>query len=257
MEPTRELVENIAREAGDSIFALFGKTGIKSTKANLGDVLTEADLLATNLIRERIAASFPSHNIISEEEGDDKKSSAWKWIVDPLDGTRNFACGIPLWGVLVGVAYENTMQFAAVYIPTSNELISAEKGKGAFRDGKKVHCSTTIEWDYSTGCSTTSLSEKKYALILNLLNETKTHPLHITCTGSGAVNCSYVSTGKRDWWFAKEGGAWDYAAPSLIAKEAGCIVTRIDGSEWKLGDREILASTPALHDRVVRMLNSS
>jgi myo-inositol-1(or 4)-monophosphatase len=220
-----QFIKEITKKAGAAILKKFGKVGIKYTKKDATDVVTEADLIANKIIIDAIKKKYPDHAIISEETGEYQVGAEYCWIIDPLDGTRNFSTRTPMFAVMVGLARNDEMKMATVYNPCANELFFAQKGKGAFLNNKRVHCSKQKTWKDSWGLISANLSERNAAVMDKLLKYSKKEIFWVSALGSGGVSAMYQANGRRDWRISRGGGLWDYAPTSLILSEAGCKVT--------------------------------
>src|SRR3989338_11663830 len=184
----RNFIEHITRKAGNTALKYFKKSGLKcSHKKNIADVVTEADHASNKMLLTAIKKRFPTHGIISEETGEEQTSAEYVWIIDPLDGTRNFLTHTPLWGVMVGLARKKQMIAAAIYDPNHDELVYAERGKGAYLNGKRVHCSRTIDIPYSYGTMSAMMRADKMRLLPRLLQYAG-HEVWVNNVGSAAVN---------------------------------------------------------------------
>ena len=140
----RQFIEDIVREAGERILPLFGKERAQYQKSeSRSDVVTKADLLAEEILISRIEEKFPEHGIISEERGRIRAESEHVWIMDPIDGTINFATNVPLWGVMLAFTHNKKVQQSAIFMPVMNEFVYAQRGGGAFLNGERISCSTT------------------------------------------------------------------------------------------------------------------
>jgi myo-inositol-1(or 4)-monophosphatase len=144
-------IKQLAKTGGEIVGKKFGKIGVKYTKKDAKDVVTEADLAANKVITNAIKKKYPNHSIISEETGEEMTGSDYCWIIDPLDGTLNFATNVPLFGTMIGLAYKGEMILSAIYFPCTKEMLFAKRGKGAFLNGKRVHCSAQKKWNQSYG----------------------------------------------------------------------------------------------------------
>jgi fructose-1,6-bisphosphatase/inositol monophosphatase family enzyme len=240
-------------EAGHATYKLLGKTGVKYTKENSMDVVTKADLLSNKIIVNAIKKNFPTHGIISEEQKDENINNEYVWIIDPIDGTLNYSRGIPLYGVFIALAKNKEIIMGASYLPAFKELYFAQKGKGAFLNGRRVKCGNTKTIVESYGMIGSVWRKGRDKLTNNILSLIGDKTAWIGSLGSAAVNAGHVSCGKKDWTIMRGGGIWDYAAAVILLREAGCKVTKYDGSEWKFGDKEIVAANPILHKEVLRI----
>ncbi len=249
-------IKQITQKAGDAILKKFGKIGVKYTKENATDVVTEADLISNKIIIDAIKKKYPTHGIISEETGEYQRDAEYCWIIDPLDGTRNFSTKTPMFGVMIGLARNGEMELATIYNPCTNELLFAKKGKGAFLSGKKIHCSEHKTWKDSWGLATVSISEKNLPHMQKLLNYSKKEKFWMNALGSSAISTIYQADGRRDWRISADGGVWDYASPALILKEAGCVVTNLKGEPWTIQDQGFLVANKYLHPTLLKIIHS-
>lgn len=249
-------IKQITKEAGVFILKKFGKVGVKYTKRDATDVVTEADLVANKIITSAIKKKYPTHAIISEETGEHQNGAEYCWIVDPLDGTRNFSTRTPMFAVMIGLARNGKIELATIYNPCTDELFFAKKGKGSFLNGKKVHCSEHKTWANSWGLGNVNFSEKNAINIQKLLNYSKKEKFWMSAFGSSGISTIYQADGRRDWRVSRGGGLWDYASPSLILLEAGCKVTNFKGEPWSIKDRELLSANKYLHPKLLKIINS-
>ncbi len=248
-------LKNITKKAGRAVLERFGKIGVKYTKADIADVVTEADLVANKIIIDAIKRKYPKHGIISEETGEYKASSEYVWIVDPLDGTRNFSTRTPLFAVMIALARRNRIEIASMYNPCSDELFFAKKDNGTYRNDKKVRCSDTKDWTHSWGIMPVKMAESKIKILGKILQHSKKESCWVSAFGSGGVNSMYVADGRRDWLVSLSGGVWDYAASYLLLKEAGCKVTNVEGRAWHLKDKTMIAANPRLHPKLLKIIH--
>ncbi|OGL87541.1 hypothetical protein A3I42_02765 [Candidatus Uhrbacteria bacterium RIFCSPLOWO2_02_FULL_49_11] len=251
----RQFLAQITKEAGDAALKKFKMAGLKyGTKRNSADIVTEADELANEMLLARIHAKFPRHGIISEETGEYESGREYVWIIDPLDGTRNFLTHTPLWGTMVALSRKGRVITAAIYDPCHHELVLAEKGKGAYRDGAKIRCSSTDDLAYSYGAISAMIKKERLAFTIGLMRHTGGEEVWISGFGSIAVSASSVAAGRRDWFVSSGAYVWDYAAPALILSEAGCKVTNTKGRTWQMNDRALIAANPLLHRKLIRLM---
>ena len=178
------------------------------------------------------------------------------WIIDPLDGTRNFLTRTPMFAVMIGLARNGKMELATIYNPCTDELFFAKKGSGTFLNDKKVSCSEHKTWKNSWGLASVNMTEKNAANLYKLLKYSEKEKFWMSALGSAGVSVMYQADGRRDWRASQGGGLWDYAAASLILTEAGCKVTNFKGEPWSLKDREILSANKYLHSKLLKIMNS-
>ena len=245
-------IKQITKEAGLITLKLFGKTGVAYTKSHVNDVVTKADLLANKHIVNAIKKTYPTHSIISEETGQEIVESEYCWVIDPLDGTLNFATRVPLFGTMVALLKNNEVVLSAIYFPCTDELLFAKKGKGTFLNGKRVTCSQKTDVQSSYGLL--SVKAHRIADITSgLASIDSKRTIHASAIGSAAVDALYLATGRRDWKYIRKSALWDIAAPALILKESGCIVTNTDGKPWKTSDADLFVANKYMHKKLLKV----
>ena len=146
----------------------------------------------------------------------------------------------------------------AINIPILGEMYFAREGKGAYMNGKRIHCSNTTELEHSYGTEGGSQNPKVAYVYLALIEQSKKTPLWINGVGSAAFSSILVASGRRDWVVnPSAGGCWDYAGPSIILKEAGCKVTTIEGKEWTIDEKSIIAANAVLHEKLLSIIRKA
>lgn len=249
-------IKQITKEAGTIILKKFGKIEVKYTKKDVTDVVTKADLMANKIIISAIKKKYTTHAIISEETGEHQIGSEYCWIIDPLDGTRNFSRKTPMFAVMISLAHNGEIKLATIYNPCTDELFFAQKGKGTFLNGKKIHCSKHKFLENSWGIINSVMTERNMINLKKFINHSEKEKFWISALGSSGVSAMYLANDRRDWWISQGGGVWDYASPSLILSEAGCKATNLKGEPWSIKDRELLAANKYLHPKLSKILNS-
>ncbi|MGA2413832.1 MAG: inositol monophosphatase family protein [Candidatus Sulfotelmatobacter sp.] len=242
----------IAREAGALLMPYFHQH-LKIEYKGEADLVTAADRASEGLIRERIKQQWPTHDVLGEEQGLSDQGSDFRWYVDPLDGTTNFAHGYPVFCVSIALELrlsgkEGKRIAAVVYDPTRDELFSAEPGKGAQLNGEAIHVSNVAnlkECLLATGFP----SQKRHKNPnIYFYHQITLHTHGVRRAGSAALDLCNVACGRFDGFWEFNLNPWDTAAGVLIVEEAGGKVTRFDGSPFELNSRETLASNGLLHD---------
>lgn len=232
----------------------FGSVKILGEKAHERDIFTEADVASQKAVIAAIEARYPDHGIVAEEEGGTRNTDReYVWYIDPLDGTKNFATGTMLFGVILAATRHGEIVAGGIYLPVSDELYTAEKGTGAYLNGRRISCSSHADFSTSYGTGSMGMSGK----MIDMCQAFAAHGgagAWNNGIGSVAVSAGWTAAGKRDWYFSRGAKDWDYAAPSLILTEAGCTVTTIDGRPWRLGEPSILAANPTLHSFMIDSL---
>ncbi|SEW04836.1 inositol monophosphatase family protein [Chitinophaga arvensicola] len=227
-----------------------------SSKSTVNDLVTEVDKKAETAIINVIRETYPDHFILSEEAGEMKTASSVKWIIDPIDGTVNFANGIPLCCVSIGVEQDGEMILGAVYNPFMNELFVAEKGKGATLNGNPIHVSTKT--DVSTSFLVTGFAYKWEDAAnnpLQVLERVIKQGIPLRRLGSAAIDLCWVACGRFDGFYEHHLQAWDSAAGFLIVEEAGGKVTDFSGNRYSPYQKEILATNGHIHSALQDLIN--
>lgn len=229
------------------------------TKEHLGDLLTEADVAVSKFLVDKIHHQYPDHHIHSEEMANDINPGAeYEWVIDPIDGTRNFAMGVPFWCVIIAVVKNGETNLAAVYNPIADVLFFAEKGKGAFLNDKKISVNNTDSLDYSFGCFNRAneggiYGDRVERYVVGAVRLVRETTAWIHNYGSGALAMCYLARGGIDFAAGNAGLDWDYLAPFLIAEEAGAIVTDSDGNPWMRGRQDYVMANANLHPKVMAL----
>jgi len=256
-----EVAERIAREAG-ALLRGFYERGVATEYKGDVDVVTEADRASEALIRERLAAAFPQHGIYGEEGTRDQIDSEFRWYVDPLDGTTNFAHGFPVFCVLLGLEHrpkglspeeDGQMVAGVTYDPLRDECFVAERGKGAWLNGKEIHVSRTSALQESL-TSTGFPSHKRHASPnVHFYQEFTLRSHGVRRAGSAGLDLAYVACGRLDGFWEFRLNPWDTSAGYLLVQEAGGTVTHMDGSRFTLDSREVLATNGLIKDEMVQL----
>jgi myo-inositol-1(or 4)-monophosphatase len=236
----------IAREAGALLLPFFERRIGFEYKADV-DLVTEADRASERLIVSRLRATWPAHDIVGEEGTRDEHGSAFRWYVDPLDGTTNFAHGYPVFCVSMGLEHDGQLIAGILYDPTRDELFAAEKGSGATLNGKPIHVSTTTTLSESIlGTGFPSFKRHKNPNI-HFYHQITLRSHGIRRAGSAALDLANVAAGRYDGFWEFNLNPWDTSAGVLLVQEAGGTVTRFDGTPFRIDSRETLASNSIIH----------
>jgi len=255
---TLELAKNTALDAGSLILSMVGKSRIyqKGTSNNL---VTEADTASERLIASTIKQHFPDTAILGEEEHKADLDAPSLWIVDPIDGTNNFAHGIPQFAVSIAYAEHGIVQCGAVYDPSMDELFHAQRGCGAFLNDQPIKVSDVDKFDNSI--IGTGFYYDRGALLDNTIKAIHTLFGHnIQCVrrmGSAALDLCYVAAGRFDAYYEYMLSPWDFAAGTLILEEAGGVWTDREGCESGLQSRGIICSNGLFENEFLRVVKYS
>jgi len=249
-----QFIQDIARGAGQILKEKFKQVGVKYTKSDATDVVTEADLLSNTFLVNAIKEKYPDHGIISEETGEENTTAQYQWIIDPLDGTFNFATGTPLFGVIVALAKNGVIELGAIYEPLQDELFYAKRGEGAFLNGQKISCSQKIDISQSSGALAARLTPEKFPVVKKVVEMSEHDVVWVSAWGCAALGSSFTAVGRRDWYLNPGCAIWDFAGGSVILSESGCKVTNLQGEPWTLKDKTMLAANPILHEKIFQFL---
>ncbi len=251
----------IAREAGARLREFFAQ-GVETEYKGDVDLVTVADRTAEKLIRGRLGEAFPEHGIYGEEGTRDRMDREFRWYVDPLDGTTNFAHGFPQFCVSLGLeqrpadlksGQDGTLVAAVIYDPLRDELFTAERGRGAELNGKPLRVSRTAE--LAESLVSTGFPSRKRHLSPNIhfYQEFTLRSHGVRRAGSAALDLAYVAAGRMEAFWEFNLNPWDTAAGILLVKEAGGRVTDFSGAHFRLDSREILASNGLIHEELVKL----
>jgi myo-inositol-1(or 4)-monophosphatase len=265
MERVSQLVESqlqlyadvavaIALDAGAILRNRFGQPHDISFKGPL-DLVTEADKAAEQLIASRLRAAFPDHDLLGEEGSRSENTSArYRWVIDPLDGTTNFAHGLPTFAVSIGLEDAGQPVAGVIYDPMRNELFRAFKGGGATLNGEPIRASRIDHLNSAvlvTGFAHT-LEQRRLqgAAWCGLLERVRA----LRQTGSAALNLCYVAAGRLEGYWERGIQPWDVSAGALLVAEAGGRVTDRTGGEFNAHDRVVVATNGSLHQELIDIL---
>lgn len=248
-----------AVEAGaEQLRFYFNNDDLKiSNKEGINNWVTEADHAAEKAIIDVIKADFPDHFILSEEVGEMATDSDTKWIIDPIDGTINFASGIPLCCVSIGVEQNGEMILGAVYNPFINELYFAQKGFGATLNDKKISVSKKTEVIHS--CLVTGFPYSYLDMPngpLETFEKFVRKGVPVRRLGSAAIDLCWVAAGRFEGFFEHSLSAWDTAAGYLIVEEAGGKVTDMEGNKYSPYQRKLVATNGLIHDELIEIIHN-
>ncbi len=257
MEQFKKTITEAAKAAGAVIQQYYQGIFKIESKDGINNLVTEVDQHSESVIIDIIKRDFPQHSIISEEVGELMQESEYQWIIDPIDGTVNFAHGIPICCVSIGLRHEGKMILGVVYNPLMNEFFFAERGKGAFLNDQRIKVSQKA--DFKTACLVTGFPYK--------WPETKEHPikvfermilqgLPVRRLGSAAIDLCWVACGRFDGFWEYYLNSWDVAAGYLIVREAGGRISNFDGTDTTIFDKETLATNGLIHEQMLQVINN-
>ena len=244
-------------KAGDLQLEHFGRD-LQIDKKGTIDLVTEVDLAVEEMFRAMIAERFPAHQILAEEMGGAAQAPAGPcWIFDPIDGTTNYAHGVPIFCASLALEVDGVAEVAAIYDPTRRELFTAERGGGAFLNGRRLHVSAARELvDALLVTGFPYDVHLRVEEIVGLFGEFVGRARAVRRLGSAAIDLCYVAAGRMDGFWESDLKAWDIAAGALLVAEAGGRVTNVDGTPFASRDGHVLATNGHLHDAMVDVIRA-
>jgi myo-inositol-1(or 4)-monophosphatase len=255
--------EAIAREAGALLLDYFHR-GVRAEYKGEVDIVTEADRASEKLITERLHEAFPTHGIYGEEGTRSGLDSEYRWYVDPLDGTTNFAHGFPIFCVVLGCERrgaglkpndDGEMIAGVIYDPTRDEMFSAERGKGAKLNGLPIHVSRTKTLQESLLATGFPSHKRHRNPNVHFYQQFTLRSHGVRRAGSAAIDLAYVAAGRLEAFWEFNLNPWDTSAGYLIVEESGGKVTHFDGSKFTLDSREVLATNGLIHAEMVSLFD--
>lgn len=259
-QPLLNFAIQIAREAGGILIDRLGRALQVFQKGDI-DLVTEADLASEKLLIERINSHYPRHGILAEESGASEGVGAvpgegeWRWIIDPLDGTTNYAHGYPCFCVSIGVERAGRIEMGVVYDPTRDELFAAERGRGATMNERRVRVSAVEDLNRAMLCTGFPYNVRERPDFARDFTNFTLQAQAVRRDGSAALDLAYVACGRFDGFWENGLNPWDVAAGVLLIEEAGGRVTDFRGGPLDIYTPKVLASNGLLHEAMLRVLN--
>jgi myo-inositol-1(or 4)-monophosphatase len=248
-------VEAVVR-AGELQMARFG-SDVRVSKKGVIDLVTEVDVEVERMFRALIADRFPDHDVLAEEMGQSRSGARYRWVFDPLDGTTNYAHGIPIFCSTVALEIDGEPAIGAVFDPNRNELFTAEGGVGAWRNGEPLRVSDTQSLNDSVLVTGFPYDIRdRMTDILDVFQAMLHQARAVRRLGSAAIDLCWVAAGRMEGFWEQGLHAWDTMAGALIVREAGGRVTMLDGGEWNAFGGSCLASNGHVHDELLAVVRS-
>lgn len=247
-----EISRQIAQEAGALLLGYFQRRVGWELKGEF-DLVTEADRAAENLILERLRSHFPAHAVVAEESGGARTASPFCWYVDPLDGTTNFAHGFPAFSVSLALERDGRLLSGVIYDPLHQELFEAERGAGAWLNGRRIRVSGVGR--VGDCLAATGFPSRKRHLNVNVHFYWQVAMLShgVRRAGSAALDLAYVACGRLDAFWEFGLNPWDMAAGILLVEEAGGKVTDMRGGPIRLAAPHLLADNGLVHEELLEI----
>jgi myo-inositol-1(or 4)-monophosphatase len=249
-----QFMQETAREAGELLLSYFGKVAIEY-KGDV-DLVTEADRKSEKLIIGKLKSRWPEHDTTAEESARTATGSDYRWYIDPLDGTTNFAHGYPVFCVSIAVDYKGERVAGVIFDPTRNEMFSAAKSAGAEMNGRKIRVSKTTSLGESLLATGFPSHKRHKNPNIRFYHQLSLRTHGVRRAGSAALDLAYVACGRYDGFWEFNLNPWDTAAGVLLAEEAGGKVTGFLGERFDIASREVLASNGILHAELDEQLRS-
>lgn len=253
MHPMLNTAIKAARRAGNIINrASLQLDSITVSTKGSGDYVTDIDRIAEDAIIQTLSEAYPEHAFVAEESGVIGESD-FRWIIDPLDGTKNFIHGFPNYAVSIALAVRGQIEQAVVYDPSRNELFTASRGGGAFLNDRRIRVSPCPSLDTAMICVTSGFraSHPQNQYIADLV--TKTNGLRRL--GSTVLELAYLASGRLDGFCGFRQNAWDTAAGSLLVLEAGGLIGDLQGEQTWMRSGDVLAASPRVFAQLVKTFN--
>ena len=257
MQQLKDFAVDLAGKAGELLMRKLDQSLDIHYKGDI-NLVTEADKMSENLIIAAIRHNFPDHGILSEESPAILEGSAMRWIIDPLDGTTNFAHGYPVFCVSIGLEKDGMIILGVVYDPTRRDTFVAVRGEGAYLNGRKIAVSKTQELTRSllaTGFPYDIREDRENNL--DHFNAMVKEAQAIRRAGAAALDMAYVAAGRFDGFWELKLNPWDTAAACLLIEEAGGKISDILGRPWNLLSPHILASNGRIHEQMIAVLQNA
>ena len=246
-----------ARDAGSLLAARFGHSLRISNKSEL-DLVTESDLASERLIIDRIKTHYPRHAILAEESGTSSPANdsapEWRWVIDPLDGTTNYAHGYPCFCVSMGLEHHGRLQLGVIYDPIRDEMFSAERGAGASLNGKRIQVSRNRNLSSALLCTGFPYDVRERSEFARHFTNFIMNAQGVRRDGAAALDLAYVAAGRFDGFWEEGLRPWDVAAGVLMIEEAGGRVSNYQGEPFNIHTPPILASNGLIHEQMMQVL---
>jgi myo-inositol-1(or 4)-monophosphatase len=239
-----EFAIKTAKEAAKLLLKMQ-TTAKKVTIKDKGDYALDADIKSEKYILTQIRKNYPTHDILTEETGHHHKKSDYLWIIDPLEGTLNYAHKLPIWAVNIGLYYKGEPSIGVVYAPLLNELFYAQKGKGTYLNGKKIHVNNDTE-----------LIKSFFVESITTLPSLQISPKLIRKIGCGGIELAYVAAGRFTAKIKAKGqDPYGFGPGNILVTEAGGKITDIKGNKWNLKSEGAISSNGKIHDKLIKLIN--
>ncbi len=251
-----ELAIRLAEEAGE-IQREAVKNGSDIHFKGEIDLVTDADIASEQLISAGILAAFPQHRLTGEEGAIGAQDSPYRWLIDPIDGTTNFAHGQPHWAVSICLEHQGVPVMGVVYDVAKREMFTAVAGEGAHLNGQPIHVSRISNLKQAIGSTGFSYDIHARAQAFAWWEAFSTHAQAMRRDGAAALDMVWVACGRLDFYFEQPINNWDVSAGAIICMEAGATVTLLDGTPYEIDAEQICASNGLLHEQMLQLISNT
>ena len=246
--------KSIAVRAGDFLRRKqAGPRSIRFKGAGKGNLVTDMDHASEDMIVKALAREFPGHGVVAEERGR-QGDTEHRWYIDPIDGTTNYAHGFPIWTVTLALEVRGRLEVGVTYAPCLGELFWAERGKGAWRNGKRIRVTSCKAVDQALLCTGFSYQLAVRKLNLKYFAEFLMRAQAIRRVGAASLDLCWTAAGAFDGFWEMRLGPWDMAAGVVILEEAGAKVTNFGGGPVDVTHGDFLGANPALHRKMLQVM---
>ncbi|HEX7899016.1 MAG TPA: inositol monophosphatase family protein [Planctomycetota bacterium] len=249
-----ELAKAIAVRAGDYLKREQSRPrSIQYKGAGKGNLVTDMDHASEAMIVKALRREFPDHAVVAEERGHEGKSD-YRWFIDPIDGTTNYAHGFPIWTVTLALEVRGRLEVGVTYAPCLGELFWAERGKGAFRNGKRIRVTPCATVEQALLCTGFSYDLEVRRINLKYFAEFLMKAQAIRRVGAASLDLCWTAAGAFDGFWEMRLGPWDMAAGIVILEEAGAKVTNFEGGAVDVFHGDFLGANPVLHRKMIQVM---
>jgi myo-inositol-1(or 4)-monophosphatase len=251
-----ETAIEIGREASAVIAAAMKRRGEHDHTFELKgeyDLVTDTDRASERLIVERLQSHFPTHSIVAEESGGHAGSSEYRWYVDPLDGTTNFAHGFPVFNVTLALEHAGELVCGVIIDPTRDEVFSAESGAGAFLNNRRIHVSGAERIEDALAATGFPSRKRHQNVNVHFYYQLAMLSHGVRRAGAAAIDLAYVACGRLDLFWEFSLNPWDMAAGVLLIREAGGTITDMHGAPFDLRGNHLLADNTLVHAETIEL----
>ena len=246
-----EIARASAREAGERVRAQF-KLPKEVTVKGRGDLVTKTDLEIEAYLQQTLVQEFPEHRVLSEETAADTDTAGWVWVIDPIDGTRNFVSGVPFFCISLALCHDGEPVVAVTHDPNQNEAFWAERGHGAWVNDEPLRASSQPTVEASVLGFGLGYDDQRARALLELLHRLYPDVQTLRDLGSAALGLAYAAAGRHDLFIHSHLFAWDIAAGILLVREAGGVITDGTGLDPSLASQSVIAGGQQAHADFLR-----